>query len=46
VGTILGHFSNLYIQVKKNDITNEIISDVTKVHEADMTNGGKINEAE
>jgi hypothetical protein len=46
VGSIIGHFSNLYIQLKENAIMSEIVDDVTWVHQADLNQKGTINEAE
>jgi hypothetical protein len=46
VGSIIGHFSNLYISYKEGQITDEIIDDVTWVHEVDLHRDGKVNEAE
>eukprot|EP00615_Pteridomonas_danica_P000440 CAMPEP_0114366096 /NCGR_PEP_ID=MMETSP0101-20121206/28973_1 /TAXON_ID=38822 ORGANISM="Pteridomonas danica, Strain PT" /NCGR_SAMPLE_ID=MMETSP0101 /ASSEMBLY_ACC=CAM_ASM_000211 /LENGTH=897 /DNA_ID=CAMNT_0001514893 /DNA_START=224 /DNA_END=2914 /DNA_ORIENTATION=+ len=46
VGGILGHFSNLYLQLKEDEITNEIINDLSHVHNVDLECNGQVNEAE
>jgi hypothetical protein len=46
VGGIIGELSNYYIQMKEDVITDEIINDLTNVHQVDLGRQGKVNEAE
>jgi hypothetical protein len=46
VGGIIGELSNYYIQMKEDMITDEIINDLTNVHQVDLGRQGKVNEAE